>query len=242
MGHNYLAAGDPEQAATYFDQSSVYCRAVGNFIAMGGAIFELARIRSQQGRLPEAEAVCRDALALAERPEYAGWPAFCFVHIALADVLRASERFDEAAEHLRRGLELSQRSGHVIYLAHAHLVAAQLQHAQGDADAALSAWQEAERLAATIDNPTFQRLLAKLSQELGTRPSAPVAQALVEPLSERELEVLGLICGGLSNREIAGELVIALDTVKRHASNIYGKLGVKRRAQAILKAHELGLI
>jgi LuxR family maltose regulon positive regulatory protein len=51
-----------------------------------------------------------------------------------------------------------------------------------------------------------------------------------------------LICDGRSNQEIAEELVIALDTVKRHATNLYGKLGVQRRAQAILKARKLGLI
>jgi LuxR family maltose regulon positive regulatory protein len=242
MGHNYLAAGDLEQAVTYFDQSSRYCRASGNFIAMAGAIFDLVRIRLQQGRLPEAEALCREALALAEQPEYAGWPAFCFIHIALADVLRASNRFEEAAAHLQQGLELSRRSGHVLYLAHGHLVAAQLHHAQGDASATLAAWQEAERLAATIDHPTFRRLLGRLAKELDIRPSTTIPQPLVEPLSEREIEVLRLICAGHSNREIAEELVIALDTVKRHASNIYGKLGVKRRAQAILKTRELGLI
>ncbi len=242
IGHNYLTAGDMEQAASYFEQSAAYSQAAENFIAMGGAIFELTRIRVQQGRLREAEALCREALALAEQPKYAGWPAFCFVHIALADVLRASNHFDEAAEHLRQGIEVSRRSGHVLYLAHGHIVAAQLHHAQGDTAATLAAWQEVGRLAATLDNPAFHRLLEKLSKELGIRPSITISQPLVEPLSERETEVLRLICDGLSNREIAEELVIALDTVKRHASNIYGKLGVKRRAQAILKARELGLI
>jgi LuxR family maltose regulon positive regulatory protein len=242
MGHNYLAAGDLERAASYFDRSSRHSLASGNILAMTGAIFDLTRIRLRQKRLSEAEALCRETLALEEQPEYAGWPAFCFVHIALADVLRASNRFDEATEHLQHGLELSRRSGHVLYLAHGHIVAAQLHHAQGDIVAALAAWQEAERLAATIDNPTFRRLLGRLAKELDIRPSIAAPQPLVEPLSERELEVLRLICAGHSNREIAEELVIALDTVKRHASNIYGKLGVKRRTQAILKARELELI
>ncbi|MCP4543013.1 MAG: hypothetical protein GY832_38345 [Chloroflexi bacterium] len=242
MGYNYLAAGDLEQAASYFVQSIGHLRASGNFIAMAGAIFEITRIRLQQGRLPEAEALCREALVLAEQPEYAGWPAFCFVRIALADVLRVSNRFDEAEEYLQQGIELSRRSGHILYLAHGHIVAAQLHHAQGDTAATLAAWQEVERLAATLDNPAFHRLLEKLTQELGIHPSTAVPQPLVEPLSEREMQVLRLICDGLSNREIGEELVIALDTVKRHASNIYGKMGVKRRAQAILKARELGLI
>lgn len=66
--------------------------------------------------------------------------------------------------------------------------------------------------------------------------------ALVEPLSERELEVLRLIAKGLSNDQIAKQLVIAQGTVKRHITNLYGKLAVESRTQAIGKARELGLI
>jgi LuxR family maltose regulon positive regulatory protein len=69
----------------------------------------------------------------------------------------------------------------------------------------------------------------------------PVAQPLVEPLSERELEVLGLIATGLSNREIADRLFIVVGTVKRHINNIYGKLQVHRRTEAVARARELGL-
>jgi LuxR family maltose regulon positive regulatory protein len=68
------------------------------------------------------------------------------------------------------------------------------------------------------------------------------ASALIEPLSERELEVLRLIVAGLSNKEIALELVLAIGTIKKHINNIYGKLGVNRRAQAIRRAQELDLI
>lgn len=71
---------------------------------------------------------------------------------------------------------------------------------------------------------------------------ASPAQPLIEPLSERELEVLRLICAGKSNQENADELFLALNTVKRHANNLYGKLGVSRRAQAIIEARRLGLV
>jgi DNA-binding CsgD family transcriptional regulator/tetratricopeptide (TPR) repeat protein len=62
---------------------------------------------------------------------------------------------------------------------------------------------------------------------------------LVEPLTRRELEVLNLIAAGLTNQEIASELVIALGTVKAHTSSIYGKLGVHSRTQAVVKGREL---
>jgi LuxR family transcriptional regulator, maltose regulon positive regulatory protein len=65
---------------------------------------------------------------------------------------------------------------------------------------------------------------------------------LPEPLSKREREVLRLLVSGASNQEIAQELVIAVDTVKRHTSHIFSKLGVHNRMQVILQARELGLL
>jgi DNA-binding NarL/FixJ family response regulator len=67
-------------------------------------------------------------------------------------------------------------------------------------------------------------------------------QNLVEPLSERELEILGVLATGASNREIANELFITEGTVKNHVTNILGKLGVRDRTQAALKAKDMGLI
>lgn len=72
--------------------------------------------------------------------------------------------------------------------------------------------------------------------------AAVPVQPLPEPLSERELDVLRRVAAGYSNSEIAQELVVALSTVKRHISNIYGKLNVGSRTQAIAKAKELGLL
>jgi LuxR family maltose regulon positive regulatory protein len=65
---------------------------------------------------------------------------------------------------------------------------------------------------------------------------------LIEPLSTREREVLDLIAQGLSNQEIASRLFISLSTVKGHASNIYGKLGVNNRTQAVARARGIGLL
>ncbi|HLZ08640.1 MAG TPA: LuxR C-terminal-related transcriptional regulator, partial [Chloroflexota bacterium] len=67
-------------------------------------------------------------------------------------------------------------------------------------------------------------------------------RSLVEPLSDRELEVLRLVAEGLSNAEIAARLVIAIATVKVHARAIYGKLGVSSRTQAIAQAHNFRLL
>ena len=68
------------------------------------------------------------------------------------------------------------------------------------------------------------------------------AQTTFEPLSHRELEVLQLVAQGLSNNEIGERLSIALDTVKGHNRNSFGKLQAKRRTEAVARARELGLI
>jgi LuxR family transcriptional regulator, maltose regulon positive regulatory protein len=68
-----------------------------------------------------------------------------------------------------------------------------------------------------------------------------VEQELIEPLSERELEVLQLMASGASNQEIAETLVIALTTAKKHVSNIIGKLGADNRTQAVAKGRNLDL-
>ena len=65
---------------------------------------------------------------------------------------------------------------------------------------------------------------------------------LLDPLTSRELEIMRLIGKGYSNPEIASELMVTINTIKKHTSNIYGKLGVRSRTQAIARAHELNLL
>jgi LuxR family maltose regulon positive regulatory protein len=67
-------------------------------------------------------------------------------------------------------------------------------------------------------------------------------QPLIEPLSERELEVLQLIAEGLTNQEIASRLYLSLNTVKVHTRNIYGKLGVHHRANAVARGRAMGIL
>jgi LuxR family maltose regulon positive regulatory protein len=72
--------------------------------------------------------------------------------------------------------------------------------------------------------------------------TAPVATGLIEPLTRRELEVLGSMAAGRRNQQIADELVVTLDTVKRHVSHIFDKLGSANRTEAVARARELRLI
>ncbi|MGD8819093.1 MAG: LuxR C-terminal-related transcriptional regulator [Anaerolineae bacterium] len=81
-----------------------------------------------------------------------------------------------------------------------------------------------------------------LEAETATAPSLASTPSLVEPLTPREMEVLQLLGAGNSNQEIADSLVITINGVKKHTSNIYGKLGVHSRTQAVVRAQELGLL
>ncbi len=79
--------------------------------------------------------------------------------------------------------------------------------------------------------------------ETGGSPGRPVAsERLDDPLSERELEVLGLLASGRTNSEVAGDLFVSVGTVKSHTGNIYRKLGAKNRAEALARARELGML
>ena len=86
---------------------------------------------------------------------------------------------------------------------------------------------------------SVNRLLAAFSQVEGTDAKV---QPPIEPLSDRELEVLQHLAQGLSNRAIADQLFVTLAAIKWHARNIYGKLDVSNRTQAVAKARELGIL
>ncbi len=114
-------------------------------------------------------------------------------------------------------------------------------------EALLSGLREQQRQAGPT--PYLDKLLAAFPQQSKVPERQPKragertkTQSLLDPLSERELEVLQLLAHGASNQEIAQELVIALHTVKRHVSHIFAKLSVTNRVQAVRQARELGLL
>lgn len=146
------------------------------------------------------------------------------VKLLHALALQAQAREDRALDALDTSLALAEPEGFVRLFA--------------DEGAPLG---RLLRLAAARGSAAAGRLQVALSvtASLPLRPAAPPA-APFEPLSAREFEVLGLIADGLSNREIAERLFLAPTTVKKHASNIYGKLGVRSRTEAAARARDLG--
>jgi LuxR family maltose regulon positive regulatory protein len=147
-----------------------------------------------------------------------------------AQVLQVEENWDQAVSALGRALSLAEPEGYVrTFVDEGEPVARLLRQA----------------LTQGIEPGYVSKLLAAFGES--ARPVLPAAQALVDqplvdPLTERELEVLRLIAAGLSNREIAQELVVAVSTVKTHINHIYGKLDAKSRIQAVAKAQVLDLL
>ena len=136
--------------------------------------------------------------------------------------LMALERRDEAVALLARLLQLAARENwRAMFLGEGWPLQQMLVN------------QRTALLAAGVPAGFLTSLLAAFP--------APVAP-LAEPLTERELEVVALIAAGLSNQQIADQLSISYGTAKRHVNNIYTKLAVNSRAQAILKVQELGIV
>jgi LuxR family maltose regulon positive regulatory protein len=193
-----------------------------------------------------------------------------FEHITLARVLLArstSNRADysilEAVGLLQRLLQAAEegeRTGSVIEILVLQALANLL---QGDIPAALVPLQQALTLAEPegyvrmfVDEGPPMALLLEAAAKHGIAPNyvrhlltafgsaedrTPVKQGLIEPLSERELEVLRLLATGLNGPEIARELVVSLNTMRTHTKNIYSKLGVNDRRAAVRRAKELDL-
>jgi LuxR family maltose regulon positive regulatory protein len=91
-----------------------------------------------------------------------------------------------------------------------------------------------------IEAQFVTQLLSDFNQN--STGAGDVVQPLIEPLSEREIEILQLLADGLSNLEIADKCIITVGTVKAHTASIYRKLNVNSRMQAVVRARELRLL
>ena len=175
------------------------------------------------------------------------------VHLARGDASAALAVLEPWRQHIEGKAWVDQRLEVMI------LQALALQ-AHGDADQAVQLLLEAlavaepggyirsfadegrpmaDLLSAAAAHPRMADYIARVI--VGFQPSGPPPSPMIEPLTQRELEVLRLITQGFSNQEIGDRLYLALDTVKGHNRKIFGKLQVQRRTEAVARARELGL-
>jgi LuxR family maltose regulon positive regulatory protein len=149
------------------------------------------------------------------------------IEMLRALALREQEQLTRALTALERALSLAEPEGYVRLFV------------DGGPPMARLLYRAAER---GIKPEYCGRLLAAFATSKAARAAHPQTAELVEPLSARELEVLQLISTGATNQEIAHSLVITVNTVKKHVTNILGKLSVTSRRQAAARARDLGLL
>lgn len=178
----------------------------------------LARLRLAQGDLPLAEAILKNMLTELEDSEFAHLTME--VRCALSVVLQAGGDRESAQRIVSKTLLKGEPEGFMRCFLD-----------QGPRMAALL-----RRVASSGHSSAYiEHLLEAFGESLSEDEP-------IEPLTERELEVLRLLSEGLTNTAIAEELVIAQSTVKTHINHIYAKLGVTQRTQAVARARELHLL
>jgi LuxR family maltose regulon positive regulatory protein len=201
----------------------------------------LARLLLGQGELKQAHALLERLQAAAAAQQRTG--SVIELGALRARALAALGDHAAALAALTRALALAWPEGYVrVFTGEGAPLAALL-------DQLIAGRRRGAALAPGVPGEYLGRLRAAFHPGDGRaappspRPAAPVVVAgLAEPLTDRELEVLGLLAAGMANKQIAKQLVVALETAKKHVSHILGKLGAANRTQAVARAHALGLL
>jgi len=216
-----------------------------NLHVRSAAAWMLARAYQLQGNRADAEQAFIETIAISQMIEKN--IITIVATIGLGNIQETNNQLNMANETYRRALQLVGDLPLPV-ACEAHLGLARILFEWNDLDAAerhaLESIQLAKKLMNSDSIITCEEFLARLRLVKGDHAQRqdPLTQSLIEPLSERELKVLRLIAHGLSNQEIGDRLFLALSTVKGHNRNIFGKLGVERRTEAVARARELGLL
>jgi LuxR family maltose regulon positive regulatory protein len=220
----------------------------------------VARVRAMQAQA----ALAQDDLAAAEQIELSdtvdAYPFYRFLGMVKAQLLLTQGDKETAAAYLS-GLYEAAQQGDWIYGQIAvrvlQALAAQSPEtalyfltdalAMGQDEGFIRTFADAgEALTPLLQEAALQGIspdyVGEILAAVGERPKTSMPSPLLDPLSERELEVLRLVAAGLSNREIAKKLVVSLGTAKTHVHNLCSKLDVRNRTEAAMRAKELGLI
>lgn len=241
LGMAHQVTGNITQAIAAFGQAARQNHQANNLSGANFAYSNWARLLNQQDDLATAELAYQEALLLIAETQTEHLPISGQIFTGFAHLRWQQGHLPEAANLYQQGISLLSQGG--FPLAEPLFQLAQVQLLLGDKEAADGT---SGRATTALQNPRLSPQHRPLAQKEQARYQKlkhnHAQQALIEPLSNRELEILHLIAAGHSNQQIADHLVIALSTIKWHTNNIYGKLNVRRRTQAIQKARTLNLL
>ena len=243
LGGIYYIQQDFQNALSAMLEASQLGEQAGNLHLAVAALNAAGELLKQQGNLEEAEKILYQAMHLGSGPSGKPLPITAGVNINFAELRLIQKDLKSARQYALIGLDLAEKIVNAEGQILCHLILAQVAHFEGKPDKARTALEKAKRLSVTVQLPPGRdEQIAACEKMLLAAPVSGVNQdALIDPLSEREIEVLQLFAEGLSNQEIAEKLIISLGTVKAHSSNIYRKLDVRNRAQAVIAAREMEL-
>jgi LuxR family maltose regulon positive regulatory protein len=236
--------GEHEDASRTLVEAVRIARANGNHLAAMHASGGLAAIEYERGDGASASARAAESVALAEEHDLSEhWAS----SLSLAVRGQLLDRTDpEAAEQvLLRATELARRGVASIEITYSLLALAGFRQRLGRHEEARQIYEQARKAVAGCEDPgILNERLARAGRlvQFAPHPRASRTSRGGEALSDAELSVLRLLRSELSQREIAGELHLSFNTIKTHTRNIYRKLGVAERAEAISRAREISLI
>jgi LuxR family maltose regulon positive regulatory protein len=237
--------GQREDAGRTLTEAVRIARANGNHLAAMHASGGLAAIEFELGDLASAGARVADAVALAEEHDLSEHWASSLSMAVRGQLLEGREELETADEALVRATELARRGVASIEIAYSLLALAGIRQRLGRHEDAERIYEQARAAVADCEDPgILNNWLGRTARALRFTPhaQAPKAGASHDPLSDAELSVLRLLRSQLSQREIAGELHLSFNTIKTHTRNIYRKLDVAERRDAVARARELSLI
>lgn len=203
-----------------------------------------AAVLIRQGELKQAGEMFARATKLGTSPNGKPLPVAASTYAGLGKYYMAQNDLERAREHAQAGYELGKQWVNADSQINSLLTLAQVAQLEGQPEAADTWMETIAQLASTrvLMPGTEANIENVMSNILEWRKGKGHAGGLIEPLSQREMEVLHLIADGSTNPEIAETLIVALGTVKAHTSSIYRKLDVSNRTQAVLRAKELGIL
>jgi len=228
--------GNLDRARELFEQTLAIKRQLGDRQSLALGLNNLSDVLIRAGRLDEAVPVLAEAAGFAAElgnPQLVGT-----VRCNQGDVAARQLNWPQAAEYYQEAMAAHQQAGHANDAVLAMIGLGRAEHGLGRTAAAVARLRDAEVIAGQIASP--QRL-AEVRAALAETGPAPGAGELPDGLTARQAEVLRLLAGGRSNKQIASELFLSPATVERHLATIYRKLGLAGRVGATRYAVRHGL-